>query len=214
MTRLGSLVFCATFVTGVALCGCGSSTPASGAGGAGGGGGPALIETIIPGDNTISSWVRNPINAYVADKVAAIATTKTVATDYIDGGADPFYSATFAPSVFAWQEYKNSSVTSSAVDGFYTVTLYVLQMPSAAQATALYDSLLDGTHFVYTTKTWGDTSPVIGDKDRVCSGGATWWINFRKGLYYCEVKLAYAEITDLDGKQQAVDFATAVAAKM
>ena len=147
----------------------------------------------------------------MANKVAAIATTQTAAVDLIDGGADPFYNASFAPTVFAWQNYMNSTV--NPPDG-YTLKLYVLLMPSAAQATALYDSLVDGTHSLYSTNTWTDMSPAIGDKSRITNSGTDWWINFRKGVYYCEVRLTYAEKTDLAGQKQTSDFATAVALKM
>jgi hypothetical protein len=224
MTRLGSLVFCAMFFMGIAVHGCGSNTPAGGAGGAAGGAGAggagaggtpsgtAAVEAIIPGDNTVAGWVRDPSVPLTANKVAAIATTQTDAVGFIDGGADPFYNPpTFAPAVFAWQNYMNSTVNSP--DG-YTLILYVLQMPSAAQATALYNSLVDGTHALYTSNTWTDMSPAIGDKARITNSGTDWWINFRKGAYYCQVRLTYAESTDSVGKQQTIDFATAVAAKM
>jgi hypothetical protein len=229
MTRLGSLVFCAVSVMGIAFHGCGGDSSGGGTGGSGVGGtvsgggalgtggagsglgGTGVVEAIIPRDNTVTGWVVDPSEPKVAGKVAAIATTQTAAVDYIDGGADPFYSASFTPSVFAWQNYMNSTV--NPPDG-YTVKLYVLQLPSVAQATALYDSLIDGTHSLYSTNTWADTSPVIGDRARITNSGTDWWINFRKGVYYSEVRLTYAEKTDLVGQQQTVSFATAVAAKM
>jgi hypothetical protein len=209
------------FIVGVAVHGCGSNAPGGGAGGAGAGGaggaggsGPVAIETIVPADNAVPGWARDPSEPKVANKVAAIANNYTTAVDYIDGGADPFYTATFAPTVFAWQNYINNNVTASAADGFYTLKLYVLQMPSAAQASALYDSVMDGTHSLYTSNTWTDMSPAIGDKARITNSATDWWINFRKGIYYCEVRLTYAEVTDLAGKQQTIDFATSVASKM
>jgi hypothetical protein len=88
-------------------------------------------------------------------------------------------------------------------------------MPSVAQAMVLYDAMVDGTHSLYTaTNLWANTSPMIGDRGRITNSSTDWWINFRKGIYYCEVRLTYAEETDLVGKQQIVAFATAVAAKM
>ena len=225
MTRLGSLVFCAMFLMGVAIHGCGGGSSGGGTGGAvvggsaaggsggsgagGGQGGTAAVEAIIPADNAIAGWVRDPSEPKVANKIAAIATTQKQAVDLIDGGADPFYSASFTPNVFGWQNYMNSTV--NAPDG-YTMTLYVLQLPAAAQATALYDSLVDGSHSLYATNTWAETT--IGDKARITNSGTDWWINFRKGVYYCEVRLTYAEKTDLVGQKQTSDFAAAVAAKM
>jgi len=227
MTRLGSLVFCAVSVMGIAFHGCGGGSSGGGAGGSGAGGtvsaggalgtggagsglgGTGVVAAIVPVDNAVTGWVLDPSEPKVAGKVAAIATTQTAAVDLIDGGADPFYGASFAPTVFAWQNYMNSTV--NPPDG-YTLILYVLQMPSVAQATALYDSLVDGTHSLYSTNTWTDAS--VGDKARITNSGTDWWINFRKGTYYSQVRLTYAEKTDLAGKQATIDFALAVAAKM
>jgi hypothetical protein len=232
MTRLGSRVFCAMFLMGVAVHGCGGGSSGGGTGGAavggaatggaavggaggsgsgGGLGGVAVVENIIIKDNELTNWVRDPSEPKVAknNQVAAIATTSNQAVDLIDGGADPFYSASLTPIVFAWQNYMNT--IANPPDG-YTIKLYVLQMPTAAQATALYDSLVDGSHSYYSTNTWADTT--IGDKSRITNSGTDWWINFRKGVYYCEVRLTYAEKTDLVGQKQTSDFAAAVAAKM
>jgi hypothetical protein len=88
-------------------------------------------------------------------------------------------------------------------------------MPTAAQATALYNALNDGTHSLYSTNDWTKYGSVtIGDQARITNSMTDWWINFRKGVYYCEVRLTYSESTDTVGKQQTTDFATAVAAKM
>lgn len=218
MTRLGSLVFCATLGTGAVLLSCGGGSDGgaggSGGGGAGGTAGTDVVSAIIPADNAVSGWTRDPDYPETATKVAALATTQTDAVALIDGGADPFYSSTFSANVFAWQNYFNPNFTPDDGSAGYYLKLYVLQMPSAAQATALYDSLVDGTHSLYSTNTWTDMSPAIGDMARITNSATDWWINFRKGVYYCEVRLTYAESTDTVGKQQTIDFATAVAAKM
>jgi hypothetical protein len=230
MTRLGSLLFCATLVLGAALLSCGSGSGGgsggsggvlggSGGGGVQGGsggtgvGGTEAVLAIVPGDGTITGWVRNPSEPKVANKAAAIATTVTEAVDLIDGGADPWYAPPYTPNVFAWQNYMNTTV--NPPDG-YTVKMYILQMPTAAQATALYASLVDGTHSLYTStpEPFAEMSPAVGDASRIVNSGIDWWINFRKGAYYCEIFLGYAEKTDMAGKQQAIDFVTAIAAKM
>lgn len=113
-----------------------------------------------------------------------------------------------------FQNYLNTSFQPADGSAGYQLGLYVMQMPSVAQATSLYTSLLDGTHSLYNG-TWTDpTSPAIGDASRILNTGTDWWINFRKGVYYAQVRLTYAESTDTVGQQQAMNFATAVAAKM
>jgi hypothetical protein len=222
MARFGSLLLCATLTLGAALLSCGGGSDggsggSAGGGGSGGGGGAGVggteaVLNIMPADGAITGWTRDPTEPKVANKVAAVATSLQGAVDLVDGGADPFWSSIFAPNVFAWQNYMNTTVNQP--DG-YTLKLYVLQMPSAAQASALYDSLVDGTHSLYTaSNVWADTSPMIGDKGRIANTLTDWWINFRKGVYYCEIRLTYSESSDSVGKQQTLDFATAVAAKM
>jgi hypothetical protein len=189
---------------------------AGGGGGAGVGGTDAVL-AIVPGDNTITGWVRDPSESKTKSKPAAIALDYKTAVDFIDGGADPFYTNLFKPDVFAWQNYKDTNLSEKPLDGSdaYLVKMYLLQMPSAAQATQLYDSLLDGTHSLYTSTLdpW-DKTPAIGDAARIVNSGTEWWINCRKGAYYLEMFLSYAERTDTAGKQLAIAWATAVAAKM
>ena len=220
MIRFGSLLFCTMLGSGVAICACGSSGGGEGgSGGAGGGGGGVggstltpteAVLAVVPRDNTIAGWTVDSTVKLTAGQVAAVALDFKKAEEYIDGGANPFYTATFGPDAFAWQSYYNPTATA---DG-YTLSLYVMKMPSAAQATLIYDSLLDGSKAFYSSNTWADTSPMVGDKGRITNSGADWWINFRKGAFYCEVRLTYAESTDLVGKQQTIDFATAVASKI
>ncbi|MBN2575191.1 MAG: hypothetical protein JXP73_11570 [Deltaproteobacteria bacterium] len=223
MTRLGSLSFCAALAMGAALLSCGGGSGGEGGTGGGGGvggsggagvGGTEAVLAIVPGDGTVGGWVRDPSDPLVANKAAAIAVTMQEAVDLIDGGADPYYQPpAFSPNVFAWQNYKNTTV--NPPDG-YTIKMYILQMPTADQAAALYGALVDGSHSLYssTPEPWTDMSPAIGDASRIVNSGIDWWINFRKGVYYGEVFLGYAEKTDAAGKQQTIDFVNALAAKM
>lgn len=237
MTRLGFLFICATLSVSVLLASCGSSGNEGtggagggsggagvgtggagvGTGGAGGGGGTIVnkpIEDIVPGDNTVTGWTRDPEFTDTINIVAALAYDFTKAEQYIDGSADPFYTDAFAPKVLAWQNYLNSSTVSANNPNGYKMKLYILEMPSAAQATAIYDSLGSGDKPYYANNTWTDISPAIGDKARITNSLTDWWINFRKGVYYVEARLTYAEKEDLVGKEHAIKFATDVAAKM
>ncbi len=229
MTRLGSLVFCAMSVMGIAFHGCGGGssgggTGGSGAGGAGAGAGAGGTDVVLgiiqAASGAISGWTVDTVfnaatTGWPADtSKPAVATNLTDATALIDGGAAGFFNSAqgLAPNVFVWQNYINNTTNPPMSPGGYQLALYVMQMPSVAQATQLYTSLLDGTHSLYSTNTWTDTA--IGDNARITNSGTDWWINFRKGAYYSQVRLTYAESTDLAGKQAAIDFANAVASKM
>lgn len=222
MTRLGSLVLCATLGLGTTMLACGSSTPSGGAGGAAGGGasGTSAIEATIPRDNTVAGWKVDQTGSNVAaGKVAGIATSLDQASNStpgslaLDGSADPFY-ANSTPTYLALQNYVNNALNTAGDPPGYSLKLLVLQMPDAAQATALYTSLVDGTHSLYTSNTWTDLSPAIGDASRITNSGTDWWVNFRKGVYYVEVRLTYADSTDTVGKGETLKFANAVLAKM
>lgn len=219
MTRFGTLIFCATLGVSAALLSCGgggdNGTGGTGGGGTGGGGSTGLggidaVRAIMPASNEVKDWVMDTSDTAMANGPAT-ATTMKGAVDLVDGGADSWWSSTFTPNVFGWQNYKNAVV--NPPDG-YTLKVYVLQMPSAAQATALHEAMMDGAHQLYTNPsvTWEDAS--VGDKARLANTLTDWWMNFRKGAYYCEMRLNYSEKTDLVGKQQTIDFAKALAAKM
>ena len=183
--------------------------------GGGGIGGTEAVLAILPGDNTISTWVRDPSESTLAGKPAALALDYKTAVDLIDGGADPFYTNLFKPDVFAWQNYMNPAVKPQDGSDAYLARMYLMQMPDAAQATMLYESLLDGTHSLYsaTLDPW-DKTLALGDAARIVNSGTEWWINLRKGVYYLEMFLGYAEREDMAAKQLAIDFATAIVAKM
>jgi hypothetical protein len=205
------------------MLGCGSSTPSGGTGGTGGGGasGTSVIEATIPKDDANGTgWKVDQTSSNVAaGKVAGIATSLDQASNStpgslaLDGSADPFY-ANSTPTYLALQNYVNTKLNLAGDPPGYSLKLLVLQMAGASEATALYASLVDGTHSLYTSNTWTDPSPAIGDASRITNSGTDWWVNFRKGVFYVEVRLTYAESTDVAGKTAAVAFAKSVADKM
>jgi hypothetical protein len=210
MTRLGSLLFCATLVVGVALASCG--------GGSNGGSGTGNVTDLVPRDGTIPGWVVDQSISKTSGMVAATATTEQGVTDLIDGAAADFFAAPYTPKNFAWQNYINASLVSpqNSTSGS-TVKLYILQMPSADQASGLYTSLLSANFY---TGTWTDpTLPTVGAKSRIIDSGTDWWVNFCKGNYYVEVRLTpsyAADFTPSDPgqKKAAMDFAVAIASKI
>ena len=210
MTRLGSLLFCATLVLGATFFGC-----------SGGTGGSANITDLVPRDGTIPGWVVDQSVSKTSGMVAATATTEQSVTDLIDGAASDFFAAPYTPKNFAWQNYINASLVSpqNSTSGS-TLKLYILQMPSADQAFNLYTSLLTVNLYNPSSNPWQDpTSPAIGTKSRIADSGTDWWVNFCKGVYYVEARMTpsyAADFTpgDVGQKQAAMDFAVAVAAKM
>jgi len=207
MTRLDSLLFCATLFSGVTFIGC-----------SGGAGGSANITDLVPRDGTIPGWVVDQSVSKTSGMVAATATTEQSVTDLIDGAAADFFAAPYTPKNFAWKNYINASLVSpqNSTSGS-TLKLYILQMPSADQASGLYTSLLSDNFYA---STWTDpTSPTVGAKSRITDSGTDWWINFCKGNYYVEVRMLPSYAADFTPgdpgqKQAAMDFAVAVAAKM
>ena len=231
MTRLASLLFCATLVLDATSVGCGggsSGGTGGGSGGAGGGsggtGGSSSITDLVPVNNTIAGWTVDSSNSKTAGQVAALATNVIDTTNLIDGAAADFFAAPYSPVTFAWQNYLNASLESpippSAGGPGATLKLYILQMPSAAQASGLYASLLGDNYYA---STWTDpTSPTVGTKSRITDSGTDWWINFYKGVYYVEVRMSPSfgpadagyPPSDPTLEAAAMDFAVAVAAKM
>jgi len=124
------------------------------------------------------------------------------------------------PLTFAWQNYVSTTVTDAPAPSFATVSLYVLQMATAEQASGLYTSLL--TNPLYSGTTWIEpSSPLIGDDSRIADTGDHWWINFYKGNFYVEVSLSpsYGPAPnytpeDANTRAAAMTFSQAVASKM
>ncbi len=150
-------------------------------------------------------------------------TTKAQVEGLIDGAASPFYINSFSPVQFAWQNYVNSNVTSVKPDDAY-LKIYVLQMPSAEQATSLYSAVLPLSEYARkkgTPDDWQPTSPTIGTEARIQDNTSAWWINFHQGVYYVEVLLdpSVGPAPDYtpgnqDTKKEALRFAQAVSARI
>jgi len=220
MTRLGSLIPCAALVLGAALLGCGGGSKNSGA---------SSALDLIPANNAIAGWKFDTSNSNLANGTAT-ATTELATEALIDGAAADFFAAPGTPTLFAWQNYLNTTISTAntvtaAPDPQYpsgaTVTLYVLQMPSATQASGLYNSLLSAS--LYVGKAWTEpSSPAIGTDSRVANTGDHWWINFHKGNYYVEVSLGpsyspppeYTPPENAITKAAAFAFASEVAGKI
>ena len=149
------------------------------------------------------------------------ATTKAQAVRLIDGGAAPFYKAPYTPKMFLWQNYVNTTLP-AAPDGANLV-LYILEMPSVAQASGLYTDLLQASDYTRQSGTpddWqGPTTPPLGAESRIENNVTTWWINFHQDVFYVEVQLSpsFGPPPDstpgnVDLKNEAMRFAQAIAA--
>jgi hypothetical protein len=77
--------------------------------------------------------------------------------DLIDGAAAPFYKAPYTPKEFLWQNYVNMTLPAAPPPLGAHLILYILQMPSADQASGLYTALLQESE--YTGHDWEPTSP-------------------------------------------------------
>ena len=215
MIRLVSLLFSVTLVMGAGLLGC--------SGDSGGGSTPKDILDVVPRANDVSGWSVDPNNSTTASVVAQTATTELAVEGLIDGAAADFFADPYTPTNFAWQNYANSTIA-DAPNGA-RVTLYIIQLPSAEQASGLYASLRSASLYnrkAGTPEDWQDpTSPLVGSGSRIQDTGDTWWINFHKGSFYVEVNLFPSagpapDFTpgNANTKAAAFAFAQAVAAKL
>lgn len=209
MTRLGSLIFCATLGVGLLACGSdGTSTK-----------NPL---DFAPVDNTVSGWTIDRAHNKNADGSPMTGATKTEAEGLIDGAASPFYLDPYAPKLFLWQGYVNTALP-AAPDGAH-VDLYILEMPSAEQASGLYTSLLQYSEYARKSGTpddWKPTSPPLGTDSRIQDTTSQWWINFHQDAFYVEVVLNPStgpapdyKPSDPDLMQEALRFAQGVASRM
>lgn len=189
-------------------------------GGSGTGGTTSLLD-LVPRSNSIPGWTIDPSNSVTAARVAAVARTLSEAEALIDGAAADFFTGPATPTMFAWQNYVNARLPSPGSEpGGSALSLYLLELPSAEQASAFYSSLRQA--YLYVGAGWTDpTSPAIGIRSRIADTGDTWWINFCKGRYYAEVRMtpSYGPPPDYvpgdaSQKQAALAFAAAVAARM
>lgn len=214
MTRFGSLILCATL--GSAFLACGSSTSSTST---------KDPLDLVPLDNDVSGWTVDQNSAATAGVRAATATTLQEATILIDGGAAPFYKAPYTPKEFLWQNYVNQTLPAAPPPKGAQLMLYILQMPSAAQASGLYTALLQAseyTRWVGTDQDWRDpTTPPVGADSRIQDSGSSWWINFHQDVFYVEVQLypSYGPPPDstpgnADLKTETLRFAQAIASKI
>jgi hypothetical protein len=210
MSHLGSLVLCATL--GVGLFGCGSS-----------GSSPKDPLELVPLDNAVSGWTADQEHSKTPGTRAMVATTEKEATDLIDGAAAPFYKAPYTPKEFLQQNYLNATLPAAPPNPNAPVgaslVLYILQMPSADQASGLYAALLSESE--YAGHEWQPTSPPLGTESRIEDTVVSWWVNFHQDVFYIEVMLtpSYGPPPDFtpgnaDLKAEAMRFAQAVASKI
>jgi len=210
MTRFGSFIVCATLGTGLAACGnSGTSTK-----------NPL---DLVPITNTVSGWTVDESVTKTAGARAQTATNEQEAGNLIDGGAAPFYKAPYTPKLFLWQEYINTTLSAAPTGA--NVVLYILEMPSAAQASGLYTALLQASDYNRLSGTaddWQDpTTPPLGADSRIENNVTTWWINFHQDVFYVEVQLSPSfgpppDYTpgDVDLKAETMRFAQAIASKI
>jgi hypothetical protein len=180
------------------------------------------IRDLIPLDNTVAGWTVDRQHSRNGNGQPMIATTQQEAEALIDGAAAGFFVAPYTPNVFAYQVYVNSTLP-AAPDGA-NLTLYILQMPSAEQATGLYRAVLTLSEYSMragTPEDWQPTTPALGTESRIEDTATEWWINFHKDVFYVEVKLSpsYGPPPDyipgsIDTKQEALRFAQAVASRI
>jgi hypothetical protein len=214
MTRLGSLIFCATLGAGLLACGT-SVTDTS------------IKDPIdlMPLDNPASGWMVDQEHIKTPGARAMSAITEQEATALIDGAAAPFFKAPHTPKLFLWQNYINNTLPAAPPPKGASLMVYILQMPSVEQASGLYAALLQASEYARKSGTpddWQDpTTPPLGADSRIQDTSTQWWINFHQDVFYVEVMLAPSfgpapdyTISDPDLKQEALRFAQAIASKM
>jgi hypothetical protein len=188
----------------------------------GGGDSPVGLDilAVFPRAGTVAGWTIDPTSSVTKGQVAAIARTQTEAESLIDGAAADFFAAPFTPVAFGWQNYANSTLPGAPGPNFAKVSLYILQMPEAAQASGRYASLLATP--LYGAWTWSEPgAPLLGTDSRIADTGDSWWINFYKGDFYVEVRLSpsYGPPPDYtpgnaSTRAAAMTFTQAVASKL
>jgi hypothetical protein len=213
MIRFCSLTLSATLAVGLFACGSnGTSETSKGA------------LDIIPADNAVSGWKVDKSVNQNPDGKPMTASSKGQAIQLIDGGAEPFYIDSYTPTLFAWQNYANSTLPAAPPPDGATVLLYVLEMPSADQAKGLYSAVLSRSEYMRMKGTdgdWKQTEPLLGDESRIEDTNSAWWINFHKGIFYVEVILTPStgpepDYTphDPDTKAETMKFAKAILDKI
>jgi hypothetical protein len=117
---------------------------------------------LVPSASELpGSWANDSDVGYTADG-PVLATDFAKATEFIDGGADPFYdqSKTYKAAAFAWANFKESDPSK---DSPYGLDLRVWEMASAANAKSLYADLLSNSLYSPDNVPWkectGDACP-------------------------------------------------------
>jgi len=203
MTRLSSLILCVTLGTGLLACGSNATSSKD----------PV---SIVPVDKAVSGWsIDTTINA---NGQPMTATTKDGTIGLIDGAAAPFYRDPYTPKEFVWQNYVNTSMPAAPPPLGAGLVLYIWEMPSANQASGLYNDLLKESEY---SGNWQPTSPPLGTESRIEDTNTAWWVNFHQDVFYVEVFLSpsYGPPPDsvpgnADLKAAALDFAKAIASKI
>ena len=151
----------------LALAGCGSSGSDSSS---------FDIKSAFPAASASGGWVEDPdaLDYYsnANPPGVSVATTNAGVTSMIDGDANPFIAQGFV--AFGDEFYKNTVGGTPA-----TLELRVWQMPSAAAASAVWDTQT-------STYTW--TTASFGDAARYRDTGVSWYYNVRKGVYFVDVR--------------------------
>jgi hypothetical protein len=107
---------------------------------------PAASE--LPG-----SWTTDTeTNGYTANG-PVVATTFEKATEYIDGGADPYYDAskTYKAAALAWANFKENNASKEAP---YTLDVKIWEMGSASDTKTLYTDLLSNSYYSPNNIPW------------------------------------------------------------
>lgn len=208
MTRFASIIVCATLAAGLLACGSNATSTKN------------AID-LAPLDQAVSGWAVDTALNTNGSVQPNTASTKQGAEGLIDGAAAPFYKGSYTPKTFLWQNYVNKTLPAAPQGA--SMILYILQMPSADQATGLYSALLQESEYsgqTGTTNDWQPTSPTLGTESRIENTVTAWWINFHKDAFYVEVMLNPSfgpppdyVTSDPDLKNEALRFAQAVASK-
>ena len=100
--------------------------------------------TLVPAPDQNSEWQLDQNQPKTANGVQT-ANTLDSATALFDGGAADFWdsSRSYQPKALAWEVYTN---------GTYSLDLKVVQMASVADASSIYDDILNKS--LYTNVTW------------------------------------------------------------
>jgi len=109
---------------------------------------------LLKPNETPGKWINDPDQEFTKAG-PVVATNFDKAVEFIDGGADPFYTDSYKAVAFAWGQYKEDDASK---DVPYGLDLRVWEMASAANASTLYDDLLNNS--LYNTTNW-----------TICQGG-------------------------------------------